>query len=282
MFRAVFGNILQSFGTVLWKKTLLISSLPELLFRFLGELNGLIICVVVIALSGFDRALFLNMRVVGGIIFVLIIDIRYDYLDQSLYREEKVSTMIPYENLNCVFAIVAGYLMFRDASLISVGISMIVIIMTILSSMDFKHFTWPKNIKKILLIQILITAETLITGYFLKDVSDKDFFIVYQVVIIIMLLFPFVIKNFFSQIKSLKPRFRGYQTISSTSNNISFLLYLFLVSEFGVVISTLLSFLGDGITLLFGFIFLREKPSKKDVIMIVATTVLVGLGFYFK
>lgn len=282
MFRAVFGNILQSFGTVLWKKTLLISSLPELLFRFLGELNGLIICVVVIALSGFDRALFLNMRVVGGIIFVLIIDIRYDYLDQSLYREEKVSTMIPYENLNCVFAIVAWYLMFRDASLISVGISMIVIIMTILSSMDFKHFTWPKNIKKILLIQILITAETLITWYFLKDVSDKDFFIVYQVVIIIMLLFPFVIKNFFSQIKSLKPRFRWYQTISSTSNNISFLLYLFLVSEFGVVISTLLSFLWDGITLLFGFIFLREKPSKKDVIMIVATTVLVGLGFYFK
>jgi uncharacterized membrane protein len=40
--------------------------------------------------------------------------------------------------------------------------------------------------------------------------------------------------------------------------------------------------LGDGITVLFGFIFLRERPSKKDVILIVATTVLVWLGFYFK
>jgi glucose uptake protein GlcU len=48
-----------------------------------------------------------------------------------------------------------------------------------------------------------------------------------------------------------------------------------LVSEFGVVISTLLSFLGDGVTVLFGFIFLKEKPSKKDVLLIIVTTVLV-------
>lgn len=282
MFRAVFGNILSSFGTVLWKKTLLISSLPELLFRFLWELNWLIICIVVIAFSGFDRAIFLNLWVIWGIVLTLIIDIRYDYLDQSLYREEKISTMIPYENLNCVFAIVAGYLIFRDASLISVGISIVVIIMTVLASLDFKNFSWPKNIKKILFIQILITLETLLTGYFLKDLADKDYFIVYQIVIIIMLMFPFLIKKLFSHFKTIKSSFRWYQTISSTSNNISFLLYLFLVSEFGVVISTLLSFLGDGITVIFGFIFLRERPSKKDVILIVATTILVWLGFYFK
>ena len=282
MFRAIFGNILQSFSTVLRKKTLLISSLPGLFFRFLWELNGLVICVAVILFSGFDWSLFLNMRVIWGIVLVLVIDIWYDYLEESIYREEKVSTMIPYENLNCVFAIVAGYLIFRDASLLSVGISMLVIIITVLSAMDFKNFTWPRNLKKILFIQLLITAETLITWYFLKDVSDKDFFIIYQVVIIIMLLFPFFIKRFFLQRKSLKLRFRWYQTVSSTSSNIAFLLYLFLVAQFGVVITTLLSFLWDGITLLFGFIFLKERPSRKDVIMIVLTALLVGIWFYYK
>ena len=277
MVRAVLGNVLQSFGTVLWKKTLLISSLPRLFFRFLGELNGLIMCAIVIAISWFNRYLFFNVRVLGWIILVLIVDIWYDFIEQNIYREEKISTMVPYENLNCVFAIVAWFLIFRDASLLATGISLLVIIVIVFSSVNFKKFEWPKNLKKIIFVQLLITAETLITWYFLKSVSDQEYFILYQVVIIVVLLFP-LMWNF----KVLRGKFMAYQTISSTSNNISFLLYLFLVAQFGVVISTLLSFIGDGITILFGYIFLKEVPSRKDIILTVVTTVLVWLGFYYK
>ena len=282
MVRAVLGNVLQSFGTVLWKKTLLISSLPRLFFRFLGELNGLIMCAIVIAISWFNRYLFFNVRVLGWIILVLIVDIWYDFIEQNIYREEKISTMVPYENLNCVFAIVAWFLIFRDASLLATGISLLVIIVIVFSSVNFKKFEWPKNLKKIIFVQLLITAETLITWYFLKSVSDQEYFILYQVVIIVVLLFPLIIKNLMWNFKVLRGKFMAYQTISSTSNNISFLLYLFLVAQFGVVISTLLSFIGDGITILFGYIFLKEVPSRKDIILTVVTTVLVWLGFYYK
>jgi drug/metabolite transporter (DMT)-like permease len=64
--------------------------------------------------------------------------------------------------------------------------------------------------------------------------------------------------------------------------NISFILYLFLVSEFGIVVSTLLSFLATGVTMLFGYLILKKKPSKKDIYLTIITTVLVGIGFYFK
>ena len=282
MFRAIFGNILQSFGTVLWKKTLVISHFPNLFFRFLWELNGLIVCILVIAFSGFEWAIFLNMWIIWWIVLTLILDIWYDSMSQSIYREEKVSTMIPYENLNSVFVIVIWYLIFKDASLIAVGISILVILITILTSIDYKKFTRPRNLKKILFVQILITAETLLTWYLLSDLADKDYFVVYQITIVFLLVFPLLFKKLFSSFWQVKKRFLGYQTVSSTANNVSFLLYLFLVSEFGVVISTLLSFLWDGVTVLFGFIFLKEKPSKKDVLLIVATTVLVWLGFYFK
>lgn len=282
MFRAVFGNILQSFGTVFRKKSLLISHLPKLFFRFFGEINGLVIAIIVVAFSWFDRAVFLNMRIVGGIVLTLIIDLWYDYIQQWLYREEKIATLMPYENLNCVFVIVVWYLIFKDASLIAVGVSVLVIIITILFSIDFKNFEFPKNIKKIVLVQILITWETLLTWYFLKDLADKDYFVVYQIVIVIMLLFPLFFNKLFGAVKKINKNFLGYGSISATANNISFLLYLFLVSEFGVVVSILLSFLGDGITILFWYLFLKEKPAKKDVLLIILTTILVGVGFYFK
>ncbi|MDR0370137.1 MAG: hypothetical protein LBH96_06725 [Candidatus Peribacteria bacterium] len=43
--------------------------------------------------------------------------------------------------------------------------------------------------------------------------------------------------------------------------------------------SVLLSFLGTGITMLFGWIFLKEKPTKKNILMCVIVAVLVLLGF---
>lgn len=282
MFRAVFGNILQSFSTVFWKKTLLVSHLPKLFFRFFWEINGLVIALIVIAFSWFDWLIFLNVWVIGGIVLTLTLDLWYDYIQQWIYREEKIATMMPYENLNAVFVIVVWYLIFRDASVIAVGISILVIIITILFSIDFKKFEFPKNMKKILLVQLLITAETLLTWYFLKDLADMDYFIIYQIVIVVMLLFPLFINKLFGAVKHMNKKFLWFWSLSATTNNVSFLLYLLLVSQFGIVVSTLLSFLGDWITILFWFLFLKEKPSKKDILIIVITTLLVGVGFYFK
>lgn len=64
MFRAIIGNLLGSISTVLWKKTLLISRLPKIFFRFLGELNGIIIAFILIAIVGFNRQILTDRRIV--------------------------------------------------------------------------------------------------------------------------------------------------------------------------------------------------------------------------
>lgn len=282
MIRAVLGNILWSISTVLRKKTLLISRLPKIFFRFLWELNGIVIAFVIIAIIWFDRSLFKDRKIVLGIIIILIIAIRYDYMEQWLYKKEKISALLPYGNLNSVFTIIAGFLIFKDTSIISVIVGIIVIMIIIWSSINFKKLERPKNLKTILLIQILIAAESLLTGYFLINVSDKDYFILYELIIVAILILPVVFKWYLGKFKKTNKKFRWYETGQATGVNISFLLYLFLVSEFGIVISTLLSFLANGITMLFGYIILKEKPSKKEIYLTIITTVLVGIWFYFK
>ncbi|MCF7834974.1 hypothetical protein K9M48_02870 [Candidatus Gracilibacteria bacterium] len=282
MIRAVLGNLLGSLSTVLRKKTLLISRLPKIFFRFLGEVNGIIIAFVIILIAGFNRRILTDRKIIVGIVIILIVAIRYDYIQQSLYKKEKISSLLPYENLNSVFTIIVGFFIFKDSSLISVGISMLVILITIGSSINIKKFERPKNLKSILLVQVLVTIECILTGYFLKDMGDQDYFILYELIIVAILIVPVLIKGYISKIKGTKIKFRGYETGQATLTNISFLLYLFLVSEFGVVISTLLSFLANGVTMLFGYIILKEKPGKKDIILTIITTLLVGIGFYFK
>ncbi len=282
MFRAIIGNLLGSISTVLWKKTLLISRLPKIFFRFLGELNGIIIALILVAIVGFNRQILTDRRIVWGIVIILLIAIAYDYIQQWLYRKEKISALMPYENLNNVFTIIAGFLIFKDSSRIAVGIGILVILITIGASIDFKKFERPKNLKMILLIQLLIAAESVLTGYFLTDLGDKEYFILYELIIVAILLIPVLVKWYLSKIKGTKIKFRWYETGQATGTNLSFILYLFLVSEFGIVISTLLSFLATGVTMLFGYVILKEKPSKKDIYLTIITTALVGIGFYFK
>lgn len=64
------------------------------------------------------------------------------------------------------------------------------------------------------------------------------------------------------------------------TGHIGWVLYLFTVSELRVVMLVLLSFLGIGITILFGRIFLKEKPTKKNIIMYVIVSLLVLFGFF--
>jgi cytochrome bd-type quinol oxidase subunit 1 len=101
---------------------------------------------------------------------------------------------MPYENLNSVFTIIAGFLIFRDSSRIAVGIGILVIIITIGASVNFKKFERPKNLKMILLVQVLVAAECVLTGYFLTDFGDKEYFILYEIIIVAILLIPVLIK----------------------------------------------------------------------------------------
>jgi len=69
-------------------------------------------------------------------------------------------------------------------------------------------------------------------------------------------------------------RYRGGGALAE---NFSFLLYLMIVGDFGIVISVLLSFLGNVFAIIFAYIVLKEVPSKKDILLNVLITVLVGV-----
>lgn len=281
MLWAIISNVLSSIDTVYYKKSLGVANLSNLLFSWLGELSWLLISVFLIIILWFDQSQ-LSWQTILWIALIIWVVTSSGYFDQALYRKEKVSDLLPYENLNSVFAIILWFLIFRDSSVISFVISIIAFFVTIWFSIDFKNLTFPRSMKFILIVQLLCTAETLLTWRLLKNVPDKEFYIIYEVLVIFILFLPILFKWALSQLKHIKAKFYWYRFGWSMAWNISFLLYLFMVGEFGIVMSILFSFIWTWITLLFGYLFLKEIPSKKDIWMTVIVAVLVAVGFIFQ
>lgn len=98
-------------------------------------------------------------------------------------------------------------------------------------SVDVKKLTFPKSSKLILGIQALIALETLLTGWFLKSVSDTQYYILYECIVVIILLFPLLRKRNFKELKKTKLPFYGYRMGGALTGHIGRILYLFTVSE---------------------------------------------------
>ena len=278
MRKSVISTILYSVNSICHKKSMGFAKISEFLYTWLRETRGLPISLILILIFGFDMSVLTRKVVIGVPLIVGIVQI-YSNLDQNLYRKEKLSNILPYENLYAVFSIIAGFLIFRDTSRISFVIAIVTFLVILAFSFDLKKLTIPKSFKTILIIQFLLTVEVLLTGRFLQSVSDTQYYVLYEVVVLILLLFPILTKSSFKDLKKTTKPFYGYLMGGALSSHLARLLYLFTVGEFWVVMSTLLSFLGTGLTLLFGRIVLKEKPTKKNIIMCVIVAILVGLGY---
>lgn len=282
MIWAILSNLFSSIGEILTKKSLFITRLPKLFFMLLGECFGLLVALCLWLWTDFDITHFADPGLIVSFVLIILIYLVYDYLNQKVFMQEKIATLMVYENLNTIFAIIAGYFLFADTSLITVGISIAVVIILILSYVHWKRVSFPKETKTILLIQFLKAAETILTWYLIIKISDIDYFILYEIIAVCLLIIPMIWYRYDKTLKQVGWTYFSYRGSWAIAGNCSFLLYLMLVGDFGIVVSVLLSFLGNALSITFAYFILKESPSRKDIILNVIITALVWIGFYFK
>ncbi len=86
----------------------------------------------------------------------------------------------------------------------------------------------------------------------------------------------------FHEIIKGTPRLYFFRTLDGIFHNTVRLIYFFLISSLGPVVTTLLGMLGNISTLIFSGLFLGEKNSTKEWGVNILLCALVGLGFYLK
>ena len=286
MLFAIISSILGSISSIFWKRSLAMA--PTLIpwcSSFVGMCgSGILISIVLLALGygtyvGAITPLSIGLFVVfiGGIFINTPIE-------QAIYRREKLSALIPYERIGAILTIVIGFFLFHNVSVITFGIILVAVVVMVAFTVDWQHFTVPRSILGMLVLQSNGAFHSLSLGYFLLQVDSFSFYIAKQLVIaaILLVILLSIGMRAFRQIRELPRVYFAIRPVGSFIGGISDIIGLYLISSVGILIATLLGFLGIGVSVLLAYLLLGERPSRKDILLIVIVTSLVGLGMYCK
>ena len=203
-------------------------------------------------------------------------------LSQKIYAREKISTLLPYENLSSIITIIIAFFLFRDTPLITLFIALSVIIIIFVFSFDFRTREFPRQFWPIILNNTINGVRSIGIWYALVHLTSPTFYTIRNILTTGIVWIGIILASQLIFIKDIKKDFLIPRLMASFLWAISALIWFTLISKFGLITSTLLGFFSMLSTVILGYFFLADKPEKKNIILAVSVALLVACGSFFK
>lgn len=276
------ATLLESLETIFRKKSLNLNKMPQFLFTIIWYIGDFIWAFLIIIFWFFNFNLINNFEVIWIIFFLVIIQIIATFFEQYLYKNEKVSALMPYEYLSSIFIIILSFFIFKDVSILTLIITLFAVIIITLFSIDLKNISVPKSFKLILLRHSIYTVKFLAIWYLLLSITNFDYFAIFTFIFFIISLTVFIKNKYYKVLKKWTKAFFNYRLLASFLWIIVELITLFIISNMWLIVATLLWFLWLASTLIFWYFILKEKPEKKDIFLALIVLSLISIWYYFK
>ncbi len=282
MFLVAINTILESIAEIFYKKSLLTSNLRPTIFQFIFECIGLVFVIGMIIIFGFNYRLVFDAKIIVWFLVLAVSFITYNNIAQKLYREEKMSAIIPYFKINNFLIIIAGFLFFRDASLVSFFICLAALGVVAWWSYNPEERAMPKNLWLVIVHELLRTIELLVIVFLLKYISSVEYMVLYQFSYLFVAFFLVLFLGEFIDIKKLNWSTIKYRSSSYVMWFLWYFIDTFLLKEYGLIVATLFGFFWSSLSLILAYIMFKEIPSKKDIMLWIILMILVGFGYYYR
>lgn len=278
MFVALLSTIMTSFADVSWKKSLSfwVRTRAHALWSYPIALS----LFAYFVLTGFSlfSAWVVPIVVVS---LIAILDIIKEPVNQQIYQEEKISVIMPYLNLSKIFIIISSFFIFKDVSNITLCITIFTIIIIALVSIDLKNKRLPRNFSKLLFVETLVAIWAVLGWWLVLSYSEIIYFNIYVLAYLIPTIFLAYTSGQIWDLRRTNSTFWLYRLIAGMWW-FSWFLSLVVIKNLGLSLSILLWFLWIGITLFVSYIFLKDKPSKKDITLTIVVSLFIWIWYYFK
>lgn len=281
-FWGIFNALLHSVSSTFWKKSLQLSLVPDRVFYGIGMAGSAVLALGIVALGKFEIAHLPWW--IAAVPFLDAVAVFYaSMLSQKIYKEEKVSALMPFEHLASVFTIVAAFFIFGDTPFGTLAIAIVVIAIIFTSSFDFANRHFPKKFGLIVANHGINAGRALAISYaFSETLSNATFYAARNLSSTVLAWVGIFAFSQLATIKVSSREFLSTRLAASFLGAISAFIGFALLAKFGLVTSTLLGFLSMVSTLAFSYFYLGDKPEKKNVILAALVASLVALGTYLK
>lgn len=221
-------------------------------------------------------------------LFILIIATIWLYITYPLrriaYANEKVSVLQPFSMLFQVFPIIIWFIFIASerANIITFLAALIASAIVLIPNIDFKNFKINKYSLMILISSIIKSFQVFATLYFLTKLSPANFYFLETILIVIFSIVLIFLKWEFNEFKLLERNYVKLMFFTNSIVIISIMLALNMYSTLWIVTTSLLSLLYLVFVYLFGFLFLWERPTKKDIVITILVSLCIIIWMYFK
>ena len=148
--------------------------------------------------------------------------------------------------------------------------------MLVFSSIDFRSFSVNKYCLLILLTGGIQSVSTLLVGYLILQISAFSFILstnVFATLLSILYMFLFARSELWKMPQKTTNKMLTVLSLNNFLWLISYVITLHLIKELGIVTTSLLGMFTMVLTIVSGYIFFRDVPSRKGVA--VATIIVV-------
>lgn len=280
MIYGIINAFIWAFASIMYKKSLRETRnfLSDSMYQFLWAVFMLIFSIF--------WYIFLDFQIPNFLILILLIStgilqIFSDLFEQFAYKNEKLSTLAPFWEFRSIITILLGFIIFQDTSLISFLFALSAWAILFAGNINPKTFQINKYCISMWISGFLLALKMIIYGFILVEITPYNVFF-YNILLVCLLLWIFVIyTKQLSQIKKFTPKAIKYFSLENIGRLIYTVIVLFLIKNLWVVQAILLWMLFLFASVAFARIFLKEKISKKQKIVLILVSICISAWVYF-
>ncbi|MDD5770559.1 MAG: hypothetical protein PHE25_06315, partial [Candidatus Gracilibacteria bacterium] len=264
-FLGIISTSLNSFGTGFWKKALGEGNLSNIMFKITAQIISFAYIILVFIFFRFDSNLLFSKDVLLLIISVILSSSTI-LIQAYVMKQTKLSQLMPYDNLDNLFTVILGFILFygteKGSSITTLIITILTIFIIIGFSIDRKNLKIPKTIGLYILYKVLKSARTLVVGYILVKYVATSFAIGnWFFEVISFTLLAFITKDNFKSLINQNKAFYKNRFLASFLGWIAYFTGLLIIEKSGVIIATLLGFLSIVFNILTMKYMLDDTPT---------------------
>lgn len=276
----ILNAILWSIAWIIYKKALELTDgvLSSKLYQFIWAIITLLLWVFWYFFMWFENITWW----LAGLLFVsAIFWILSEWFEQFAYKKEKLSTLLPYWEFETVFTVVIGFLLFTDTNTTTFLFTLAAGVILILWSIDFKKLSFNKYCGALMFSAFLASIKTIIFGYVLLQLTAYNAFLYNTfMMFLILLIINFLTKDI-TNVKKLSPKMTWLIAWENILRFIVWVVSLFLIQELWIVQAVLIGMLYMVFSMISAFLFLKEVPSKKEILIVVFVCICISGWVYF-